>query len=124
LDGIATAARDPDMQLHLTLCRPGIHSEPGQLFAGSVRDGARRFPNETNVAVAAAIAGHGLDRSRIEIISVASPGRHSLTAVADSRYGRFTTEVALLPQGVMPGHPVAASVIAALERETRTVWAG
>ena len=124
LDGIATASRDPDMQLHLTLCRPGIGNEPGPVFAGSVREGACRFPAESNVAVAAAINGPGLDRSRLEIISAAPLGPHTLTAVAQSRYGRFTTELALLPHEAMQRHPVAASVIAALEREMRPIWAG
>jgi hypothetical protein len=75
-----------------------------------------------NVAVAAALAGPGLDRTRIEVShpDPATPQRLALNV--KSRYGSCTT--ATSPRVGAGIHPVAASVIAALRNELKTVWVG
>jgi aspartate dehydrogenase len=91
-------------------------------FSGSVREAALRFPDGVNVAVAAALAGPGLDRTRIDVMQPGPVPRHRLALTVRSRFG--TTGAWSEPR-VAPGvHPVAACLIAALRRELQTVWAG
>jgi aspartate dehydrogenase len=121
LDGVAAAAVDPSMRLTLKIDLPPGDAPPGPLFKGTVREAAQRFPDGVNVAVAAALAGPGLDGTTIE---VSNPGaaKHRLSLGAESRFGWLSTwsEPRLAP-GV---HPVAACLNAALRRELQTVWVG
>ncbi|HMN80563.1 MAG TPA: DUF108 domain-containing protein [Burkholderiaceae bacterium] len=152
LDGVAMICVDDDAQLQLTIdlppaaAAPGIASHgigsPGAslpgggphadgpnghgphrvVFRGTVREAARRFPDAVNVAVAAALAGPGLDRARIEVLCPESRDRHRLALRATGRYG--SVEVAVHPR-VAPGvHPVAASIVAALREAGRAIRAG
>jgi len=119
LDGVSAAAVDPAMELALQIDLPPGHSSDS--FQGSVRGAAERFPENVNVAVAAALAGPGLDRSTIEVRNATGP-RHRLALSAQSRFGSLGawTEPSLQPEA----HPVAACLIAALRREVQTIWAG
>ena len=119
LDGVSAAAVDPSMELNLQIdLPPGASSTP---FKGTVREAAHRFPENVNVAAAAALAGAGLDRARIEVHSPTGP-RHRLALSAQSRFGLLSawTEPSLQPGA----HPVAACLIGALRRELQTLWAG
>ena len=120
LDGVAAACVDPNALLQLQIDLPPGGGPPGVVFSGTVREAAKRFPNSVNVAVTAALAGAGLDRTRIEVShpDPAMPQRLALSAT--SIYGTCKTETS--PR-VGPGiHPVAASVIAALRNELKAVW--
>lgn len=121
LDGVALAAVDPDVRLDLKIDLPPGDAAAATVFTGSVREAAKRFPDSVNVAVAAALAGPGLDRSRIE---VSNPGTATqrLSLSAESPFVSLSawTEPRLAP-GV---HPVAACLIAALRRELQSVWVG
>ena len=119
LDGVSAAAVDPAMELQLQIELPPEH--PRAFFDGTVRQAAQRFPDSVNVAVAAALAGPGLDRARVEVRNPEGP-RHRLALSARSRFGSLGawTEPRLEPGA----HPVAACLIAALRRELQTVWAG
>ncbi len=83
---------------------------------------ARRYPNAVNVAVAAALAGPGLDATRIEVRHPGPVPRHRLALHATSAAGHL--RVAVEPELGQGVHPVACSVIAALRREGTAVWVG
>lgn len=122
LDGVAMAAVDPQADLQLDIDLPPGPEPAGAVFAGPVREGALRFPNQLNVAVAAALAGPGLDRARLVVRRPGPVPAHRLALHAAGRFG--TVEAAVVPR-VGPGvHPVAASLIANLRRELQVVWAG
>ena len=121
LDAVAAGAVDPQAELRLELDLPPGEASSGVPFSGSVREAAARFPGNVNVAVAAALAGPGLDHTRVEVTRPAGP-RHRLALTIQSRFG--TTATSSEPR-VAPGtHPVAACLIAELQRELRTIWAG
>jgi aspartate dehydrogenase len=123
LDGVATAATDPDARLHVTATRPGMVGEAGRVFAGSLAEAARLFPHEINFAVAAALAGPGVERTSIELNDSGPGGAHVLSLLAQSRSGSFRAEHRLdATQGGL--HPVAAAIIAALTQAGRVVQAG
>jgi len=54
-------------------------------LAGSVREVAAKFPNNLNVSVGIALAGLGLDRTRVELVAdpAATATTHTLEIVAD-----------------------------------------
>jgi len=122
LDGVAAAAAAPGSTLALDIeLLPGP-APAGERFSGSVREAARRFPNAVNVAVAAALAGPGLDATHIEVRHPGPVARNRLALHAEGAAGTLHVEVQPeLGQGV---HPVACSVIAALRREMQVVWVG
>ena len=66
---------------------------PTSFFTGSAREAARRFPQNANVAVISALAGIGLDRTRVEL--VADPGItancHRLSA--QGAFGRLNVTI-------------------------------
>jgi len=126
LDGVAMAFADPkaalatEAALELEIDLPPAPDAPGRLFCGTVREAARQFPDGVNVAVAAAFAGPGLDRARIEVNRW--PARHRLALAASGRHARVLASVE--PDAAAGVHPVAACIIACLRRETQTIWAG
>jgi aspartate dehydrogenase len=122
LDGVATLAAAPEAVLELDIDLPPGAAPAEERFSGSVREAAGRFPDSVNVAVAAALAGPGPDATRIRVRHPGPVARHRLALRAESVAGSLQVEVR--PQ-LMPGvHPVACSVIAALQRELQVVWVG
>lgn len=122
LDGVAMVSVDPDAVLQLDIDLMPGDGPRALVFSGTVREAAARYPNSVNVAVAAALAGPGVDRARIQVSHPGAVPQHQLALAATSRYGTVRASVEPL---VGPGvHPVAASLIAALRRELLTVWVG
>jgi aspartate dehydrogenase len=121
LDGVSAASVDPAMQLNLQIDLPPDGSPPGVVYTGTVREAAKRYPDGVNVAVAAALAGPGLDRARIEVANPSGP-KHRLALSAQSRFGSLGAWAE--PHVAAHAHPVAACLIAALRRELQTVWVG
>jgi aspartate dehydrogenase len=120
LDGIAMAFADPDATLKLEVDLPAAEGEAGRLFYGTVREAARRYPDGVNVAVAAALAGPGLDRATVEVSRHDS--RHRLALAARSRHAQVLVSVE--PRADAGLHPVAACILACLRCESQTIWAG
>jgi aspartate dehydrogenase len=122
LDGVAAATAAPGTMLKLSIeLLPG--PAPAECcFSGSVREAAQRFPNAVNVAVAAALAGPGLDATQVVVRHPGPVARNRLALHAESAAGTLHVEVEPeLGQGV---HPVACSVIASLRREMQVIWVG
>jgi aspartate dehydrogenase len=120
LDGVAMTFADPEATLKIDVDLPPAEGECSDLFSGSVREGAAGYPDGVNVAVAAALAGPGLDAARLD---VHRPGmRHRLSLQAVSGHADVRASVEIQSGAVL--HPVAACLIACLRRETQTIWAG
>ena len=125
LDGAsAIAASAPAVELNLFATRPNLSETSGVAFAGSLRDAARAYPNDVNFAVATAIAAGGLDNAVIELKDSGIGGAHELGFQARDGFGEIESRVRFNPLSDGALHPVAASLIAALRRETQTIWAG
>lgn len=107
-----TAAR-----LHVTQEAPRLGPAPGLLFEGPLAAAARRFPDHLNTATAAALTGPGIAATTVALVSSADGGPHVIRARFDMP-GQ-TVETAVRFDGDGP-HPVAAALIAALER--RQAW--
>lgn len=120
LDGVAMAATDPDASLRVTVELPPSAGEAREGFRGSAREAAVAYPDGVNVAVAAALAGPGLDRTVVEVRH--DGARHRLAVAATSRHGQV--QASLEPAPGLRWHPVAASLIACLRREALAIWVG
>ncbi|MEJ2120329.1 MAG: DUF108 domain-containing protein [Alphaproteobacteria bacterium] len=106
-------------RLKLRAARPQLGDRPGVLYEGPLREAARRFPDDVNSAVAAALCGSGLDNTVIEIIDSGPGGEHAIRAEIEIGDLRLTTEVDLAAAASGNVHPVAGALIAALERRTQ-----
>lgn len=84
-------------------------SERKTFFVGSAREAARRFPQNANVAAISALAGVGLDRTRIEL--VADPGalRNQHVIHAEGDFGRLDVAIESRP---LPGNPKSSEMTA------------
>lgn len=124
LDGVAAASIDPEARLHVTASRPGMTGIAGEVFSGRLDEAVLRHGNEINIAVTAALAGPGVATTTVRLDDPGPGGAHVLGLSIDSRFGRFSATAEIEPDPAKRMHPVAACIIAALERETATIWAG
>ncbi len=100
------------------LVDPARLRAPATLYAGPVREGARLYPRNVNIAAAAALAGAGLDAT--ELVIVADPGitEHVVEIEASGAFGSFAFREAISPTEANPktGVLVAMAVVASLRR--------
>ena len=122
LDGVAMAATDPACRLSLDVKLLPDEQPAAELFSGSVREAARRFPHSVNVAAAAALAGPGLDASTIRVSRPGPVPHNRLALQASSQLGRVHAETQ--PRVAEGVHPVAASIVAALRQHLLPIWVG
>ena len=97
---------------------------PRELFRGSAREGALRFPESINVAAAVSLAGVGLDRTEVCVIADPSVDRNRHEVVAQGAFGELRFEIHNVPSEANPrtGRLVAMSVVHALrQRQARLV---
>jgi aspartate dehydrogenase len=64
-------------------------AEPKTFFAGTAREAADAFPQNANVAVISALAGIGLDRTRVELVADPAASRNSHRLSASGAFGRM-----------------------------------
>jgi aspartate dehydrogenase len=101
-------------------------AEPATLYAGPVREGARLYPQNVNIAAAAALAGAGLDRTELVIVADPTIDRHLVEIEAEGAFGSFTFREAIRPTLANPktGELVAMAVVESLRRLVSPVLVG
>jgi aspartate dehydrogenase len=99
---------------------------PRELFRGSAREGALRFPESINVAAAVSLAGIGLDRTEVCVIADPSIERNQHEVVVHGTFGELRFEIGNIPTDDNPrtGRLVAMSVVHALRRRRATLVVG
>jgi aspartate dehydrogenase len=100
--------------------------EPRELFAGSAREGALKFPQSINVAAAVSLAGLGLDRTQVRVVADPTLERNCHEVVAEGDFGRLRFEIENVPTDDNPrtGRLVAMSVVQALRRRRARLQVG
>jgi aspartate dehydrogenase len=125
-DGIATAMAAGLERLDVFIdLGAGDAPTPELLFEGTAREVGLRFPEGVNVVIAAALAGPGLDATRVRVMRPprGTVGR-TMGFTARSRAGVF--ELTAKPRVVRAEdiHTVAASLIAMLRHEAAGIVVG
>jgi aspartate dehydrogenase len=109
-----------------TLCDLDALGAPFTLFEGSVREGAMRYPQNVNISAAAALAGIGLDRTRLVIVVDPALRRHVVEIEAEGAFGRFSFSEEVEPSAENPktGTLVAMALIKTLRQLAARVVVG
>ncbi|WP_116474067.1 aspartate dehydrogenase [Zobellella maritima] len=98
-------------------------TEPTVFFRGSAREAALRFPANANVAATVALAGLGMDNTRVELTvdPASSSNKHSI--LAQGRFGELSIELSGQPLASNPKTSTLAalSVVRACRHCTDTV---
>lgn len=126
LDAVGAAARmGLDRVIHTTrkpartLIDPAEAArleEPLEIYRGTVREGALKFPESINVAAAVALAGIGFDRTEVRVVADPKLTRNTHEVLAEGPWGMFRFEVSAQPTPENPrtGQLVPGSVYNAL----------
>jgi aspartate dehydrogenase len=88
-------------------------TEAREVFRGSAREGALKFPESINVAAAVSLAGIGLDRTEVCVLADPTIERNMHTVVAEGAFGRLQFDIQGIPTDENPrtGRLVAMSVM-------------
>lgn len=99
---------------------------PRELFRGPVREGALLFPQNVNIAAAAALAGAGLDRTELVVVADPTICDHRVEIEAEGAFGRLRFVEEVRPSAFNPktGVLVAMAVIKSLRRLTTSLLVG
>jgi len=97
---------------------------PRELFRGTARDAAPRFPESINVAAAVSLAGLGFDRTQVVVIADPTIQRNQHEVAAQGKFGEFRFEIRNVPSADNPrtGKLVAMSVLHALRKREQLWW--
>lgn len=112
LDRVTHTTRKPPRAL-LEAAEAERLTEPRELFRGSAREGALRFPENINVAAAVSLAGIGLDRTEVCVVADPTLVRNTHEVVAQGTFGELRFEIRGVPTDENPrtGRIVAMSVV-------------
>ena len=97
--------------------------EPRTVFDGPVREGARLYPQNVNISAAAAIAGVGLDRTRVVIVADPTITTHVVELEAEGAFGRFSfrEDVAVSDENRKTGKLVAMAMVKSVRQLASTL---
>ncbi|HET8628365.1 MAG TPA: aspartate dehydrogenase [Thermomicrobiales bacterium] len=117
LTRVTHTARKPPLAL-LDPAEAARLTAPRELFRGSAREGALRFPESINVAAAVALAGLGLDRTEVRVIADPAVRRNEHEVEAEGAFGTLRFAISGVPsaENRRTGRLVAMSVVHALRR--------
>jgi len=99
---------------------------PVTIYEGPVRDGARRFPQNVNISAATALAGIGLDKTRLVIIADPGIATHIVEIHASGAFGKYDFVEDVIPTAENPktGKLVGMAVVKAVRQLTQPVVIG
>ena len=127
LDSVTvTVRKDPSAwkgTIAETLCDLDALTEPKVVFDGPVREGARLYPQNVNISAAAAIAGIGLDRTRVVIVADPTITTHIVELEAAGAFGRFSfkEDVAVSEENRKTGKLVAMAMVKSVRQLASTL---
>jgi aspartate dehydrogenase len=100
--------------------------QPRELFVGTAREAAPRFPENVNVAAAVSLAGIGLDRTLVRVVADPTVSRNTHDVVAKGYFGEVRILIQGIPSDVNPktGRLTALSVVKAIRQLTDPVIVG
>ncbi|MBV9169196.1 MAG: aspartate dehydrogenase, partial [Chloroflexi bacterium] len=121
LDSVTHTTRKPAKALLDEAAARGLE-QPLEVFRGSAREGALKFPENINVAAAVAFAGLGLDKTEVCVVADPTLERNTHEVVARGSFGELRFSIAGVPtqENRRTGRLVAMSVVHALRR--RQAW--
>jgi len=77
------------------------------LFEGPAREGVPHFPQNVNIAAVLALAGIGMDRTRLKVVADPALTLNTHTILVTGRSGRFTVVLENVPS---PDNPKTSSL--------------
>jgi len=100
--------------------------QPHTVFDGSVREGARLYPQNVNISAATALAGIGLDRTRIVIVADPTITTHVCEIVATGPLGsmRFVEDLVPSPENRKTSTLVGHAIVKTLRNRLATLVIG
>ncbi|MDN7246299.1 aspartate dehydrogenase [Planococcus shenhongbingii] len=105
----------------------GIESDEEKvLFEGSAYEAVEKFPKNVNVALVLALAGIGVEKTRVRVIVDPAIERNTHTIEAEGNFGRMQLQVENNP---MPSNPktsllAALSILAVLQNKDQALRIG
>ena len=87
------------------------------LFSGTVREGAKLYPQNVNISATVALSGLGLDKTNLKIISDSSIKTHIITVNAKGDFGEFNFEENVIPyeENQKTGKIVSLAIIKSIQ---------